>query len=88
VPAMTTVPGPATPCSRAARFGVSPTTACRWVAPSAMRSPTTTTPVAMPMRVSSVLPEGAVSRDAAAVTASPARTARSASSSCALGQPK
>ena len=88
VPAMTTIAGSATACSLAARFGVSPTTACRWAAPSPMRSPTTTRPVAMPMRVSSVLRDGVVSRDAAAVTASPARTARSASSSWALGQPK
>ena len=48
--AMTTVPGSASACSRAARFGVSPTTACSWAAPAPIRSPTTTSPVAMPTR--------------------------------------
>ena len=37
----------------AARFGVSPTTACSCAAPAPMRSPTTTGPVAMPMRTRS-----------------------------------
>ena len=48
--AITTVPGAATCCSRAARFGVSPTTACSRAAPSPTKSPTTTRPVAMPMQ--------------------------------------
>ncbi len=37
----------------AARFGVSPTTACSCAAPAPMRSPTTTGPGAMPMRTRS-----------------------------------
>src|SRR5260221_8698675 len=41
--------------SRAARFGVSPTTACSR-APSRLRSPITTKPVAMPMRTASGSP--------------------------------
>ena len=40
--AMTTLPGSASACSRAARFGVSPTTACSCAAPSPISSPTTT----------------------------------------------
>jgi hypothetical protein len=36
--------------SRAARFGVSPTTACSWEAPAPRRSPTITSPVAIPIR--------------------------------------
>ena len=47
---MTTVLGSASACSRAARFGVSPTTACSCAAPAPIRSPTTTSPVAMPTR--------------------------------------
>ena len=55
-------------------------------APSPIRSPTTTSPVAMPTRqVRGSLPP--VSRDTAATMARPARTARSASSSCARGHP-
>ena len=49
--AMTTVFGSAMPCKRAARFGVSPTMPCSCAAPDPIRSPTTTTPVAMPTRV-------------------------------------
>ena len=49
--AMTTVFGSAIPCRRAARFGVSPTTACSCAAPDPIRSPTTTSPVAIPTRV-------------------------------------
>src|SRR6266702_2536117 len=45
--AMTTAPGSAKFWSRAAMFGVSPTIACSSDAPSLMRSPTTTSPVAM-----------------------------------------
>ena len=51
--AITTAFGSARACSRAARFGVSPTTACSWAAPTPMRSPTTTRPVAMPIRTCS-----------------------------------
>jgi hypothetical protein len=42
--------GSAMPCKRAARFGVSPTIARSWEAPEPIRSPTTTSPVAMPTR--------------------------------------
>ena len=48
---MTTMFGSAIPCRRAARFGVSPTIACSCAAPAPIRSPTTTSPVAMPTRV-------------------------------------
>ena len=48
--AITTLPGSASPCSRAAKFGVSPTTARSRASPSPIRSPTTTRPVAMPTR--------------------------------------
>ena len=56
--AITTWPGAAIPCRRAARFGVSPTTACSCAAPSPTRSPTTTRPVAMPTRAASASPAG------------------------------
>ena len=81
--AMTTVFGLARLCRRAVTFGVSPTTACSCAAPYPIRSPTTTSPVAMPTRVCS----GAIvlSTETAAISSSPARTARSASSSWACG---
>ena len=81
--AMTTMFGSAMPCSRAARFGVSPTIACSCAAPAPMRSPTTTSPVAMPTRVCN----GALvlSPATAAISSNPVRTARSASSSWACG---
>ena len=81
--AITTLFGSAMPCRRAARLGVSPTIVCSWEAPEPIRSPTTTRPVAMPTRVY----RGAwVFRPPTAATnSSPARTARSASSSCACG---
>ena len=66
-PATTTVPGSASACRRAARFGVSPTTASSCAAPSPIRSPTTTSPVAMPTRAASGSPPGALSRATAAV---------------------
>src|SRR5262252_3090770 len=47
---ITTVPGSASACNRAARFGVSPTTACSCATPWPTRSPTTTSPVAIPTR--------------------------------------
>jgi hypothetical protein len=79
----TTVFGSAMTCSRAAKFGVSPTTACSWADPVPIRSPTTTKPVAMPIRVR----RGAGTFNAltASISSSPARTARSASSSWACG---
>ena len=42
--------GPARACRRAARFGVSPTAVCCRASPAPIGSPTTTSPVAMPMR--------------------------------------
>ena len=50
---MTTVPGVASACRRAARFGVSPTMPRSCASPDPIRSPTTTSPVAMPTRVCS-----------------------------------
>lgn len=47
---MTTVFGSAIACRRAARFGVSPMMLRSFVSPDPIRSPTTTSPVAMPMR--------------------------------------
>src|SRR5262245_48713528 len=49
--AITTVFGSAIPCRRAARFGVSPTMPRSCASPDPIRSPTTTSPVAMPTRV-------------------------------------
>ena len=71
--------GSAMPCRRAARFGVSPTTAGSCAAPDPIRSPTTTSPVAMPTRV--WRDAGDLSAVTAATASRPARTARSASSS-------
>ena len=45
--------GSAIPCSRAARFGVSPIIACSLAEPDPIKSPTTTRPVAVPTRVRS-----------------------------------
>ena len=45
--------GVATACRRAARFGVSPTNRAPAPSPEPIRSPTTTSPVAMPTRVCS-----------------------------------
>src|SRR5260370_34637650 len=77
------VPGSAMACKREAKFGVSPTTACSCAAPSPTRSPTTTSPVAIPTLTASDWPASALSRETAPLMARPARTARSASSSCA-----
>ncbi len=82
--AMTTVSGSARVCSRAARFGVSPTTDCSCADPAPTGSPTTTKPVAIPTRVCN-LTDLMSSRPTASRALSPARTARSASSSCACG---
>jgi hypothetical protein len=84
--AMTTLFASAMACKRAARLGVSPTMACSWENPEPIRSPTTTSPVAIPTRVC----KGAYVLRApmAATKSSPARTALSASSSCACGYPK
>ena len=56
---MTAQPGSASDCSRAARFGVSPITACSCAAPAPSRSPTTARPLAMPMRAANRSPVGA-----------------------------
>ena len=62
---ITTLPGAASACSRAARFGVSPTTACSCAAPSPTSSPTTTSPVAIPTRgCQRARPPGATERSA------------------------
>ena len=82
---ITTAPGSASACSRAARFGVSPTTSCSWAAPTPMRSPTTTSPVAMPTRTCKGTPAAVLSFGTASTSESPARTARSASCSMGLG---
>ena len=58
-------------CSRAARFGVSPTTASSRAAPSPIRSPTTTRPVAMPTRAASGSPAGVDSWPTASAIAEP-----------------
>src|SRR5208337_1428349 len=71
----TTAPGSARACRRAARFGVSPTTACSCAAPAPIRSPTTTSPVAMPTRTCKGMPAAVVSFGAASTRASPACTA-------------
>jgi hypothetical protein len=78
---MSTVPGSAAACTRAATFGASPNTS-----PAAS---TTTEPHSMPMRAeSSGTPDRAflaLKSTSARWIASAARTARSASFSCALG---
>src|SRR5262249_19717879 len=83
--ATTIVPGSAKSWRRAARFGVSPTTAPSRNASSRLRSPTTTKPLAMPMRTASGSPARVSSWATVAMISSPARTVRSASSSCARG---
>src|SRR5215471_12449730 len=85
LPSMTTVSGSASACSREARLGVSPTTPCSCDAPSPMRSPTITKPVAMPTRTRNLADRPPPSPATAATNASPAHTARSASSSSARG---
>ena len=47
---MTTAPRLGQRLEAGGKVGVSPTTACSWAAPVPMRSPTTTSPVAMPTR--------------------------------------
>ena len=80
--------GAASPCNRAARFGVSPRTARSSELPSPTMSPATTRPVATPMRTFSSIPPQAFNAPTASTRSSPARTARSGSSSCAWGYPK
>ena len=81
--AMTTVFGSAMPCRRAARFGVSPTMPRSCASPDPIRSPTTTSPVAMPTRVCRETAD--LSARTASINSNPALTARSASSSWACG---
>ena len=76
---MITVFGSAIPCMRAARFGVLPTMPRSCASPDPRRSPTTTRPVAIPTRVCSEARD--LSAVASVISSSPARTARSASSS-------
>ena len=80
---MTTVLGSAIPCRRAARFGVSPTIPRSCDAPDPMSSPTTTRPVAIPTRI--CRKARVLSAATAVINSSPARMARSASSSWAWG---
>ena len=80
--ATTRAPGEASACSRAARLGVSPMIDCSWEEPLPIRSPTTTDPLAMPIRASSLT---GPRRPIASIARNPARTARSASSSWARG---
>lgn len=79
------VSGSARLCRRAARLGVSPSTARSSAAPSPTMSPTTTKPVAMPMRTRSSTSGRSFSLPTASTMPSPARIARSPSSSCACG---
>ena len=72
-------------CRRAARLGVSPSTDFSAAAPTEIELPTTTTPLAMPMRQASSRLSMVRTDGMAATMSSPARTARSASSSCACG---
>ena len=81
---ITTVSGMAAASRRAARLGVCPSAVCSRVAPALTNSPTMTKPVAIPIRV--LKGSLRVRRFATLrLSASAARTARSALSSCALG---
>ena len=77
------------PCMRAARFGVSPTTVLSSAEPSPIMSPTTVRPVAIPMRTANstllTSPTSALRPAIASTMPRPVRTARSASFSCAGG---
>src|SRR4029077_17519893 len=72
---ITTVPGSASTCRRAASFACSPTTACSCEPPSPMRSPTSTTPVAMPTRTCNGASAPVCRLGTASTSARPARTA-------------
>ena len=71
-------PVPPAACSRAARFGVSPTTASSRAEPSPISSPTTTEPGRDADPAGQRLAVGVASAPTAATRPSPARTARSA----------
>ena len=77
--AITISPGLASASRRAARFGVSPTARPASAPPSEESSPTTTGPVARPMRTARVRAEGMAFT--ASMMSSAERTARSAESS-------
>ena len=77
--------GAARPCSRAARLGVSPTTLTSRARLSPITSPTTTGPVAIPIRVARSWPLTAGNSRTAAIARRLAVTARSAASSLACG---
>ncbi len=80
-----TCPGAAADCTRAAVFTASPATIPCWVAPTV----TATSPVTRPTRIArSGTPTVSPSDATASTSSSPARTARSASSSCAVGTPQ
>ncbi len=72
-------------CKRAARLGVSPSTVCSDAPPTAIESPTRTTPLAMPIRHASSKSSTTRTVVRATMISSAARIARSASSSCACG---
>ena len=88
---MSTVPGKAALCSLAATFVVSPI-AVYSVLISSPTAASTASPVLIPTRTSKstpiVPPDHSAYSLAAAWISKPARTARSASSSCATGAPK
>ena len=77
--------GSARACSRAARFGVSPTTACSCAAPDADQIADHDQPGGDADPDLQRLARGTARCPTASTSASPARTARSASSSCACG---
>ncbi len=79
-----TDPGSAAVCTRAAVFTASPATMPSFVAPSV----TATDPVTIPTRIDNPgAPEASPSATISVTRSSPARTARSASSSCETGTP-
>ena len=87
VSAITTPSGGASVCMRDAIWSVSPTAPeGRVGSPSAPFAPTTTSPLHIPMRVASLSRPGIAFT--ASITSRAARTARSPTSSCAVGQPK
>ena len=83
-----TPPAPAAASSRFAVFTTSPVT----IVEAAAASPATTSPVLIPIRISSSTPHVAssspFSRESLSRISAAARTARSASSSCTTGTPK
>src|ERR1700730_6937904 len=74
--------------SRPGNAGAATTTASSRAAPLPIRSPTTVSPVAIPMRVCSRVPGCGTKLRTTSIIWMPARTARSAESSWAFGYPK